>query len=194
MTGKQEVGTGGIETRPQKPERPGKGFFFFNPLLFRLVSLLWSHATYFARISRAERTLLLKRHFYTFFFPSLQPVFLTRRLNSLTNARIIFWRQACGFTSTNIRWAASITTTISHRNKQEEERLERERERRRPGVCGSFGFNFRSLVQAFPSDGLHGQWTEIHPQSGKKLVLLCSLHTSHTAQVQALFYLMLIKC
>lgn len=53
---------------------------------------------------------------------------------------------------------------------------------------GRFGFYFNSLVQAVTPDGLHGQWTEIHPKVGKKLVLLLySLHIGQATQVDALF-------
>lgn len=190
MTCKQEVATGGVETRPQKPERPGTVLSFYPSAVsssssaFESCDILWSD------ISSGEDPSFKNEDPQDIFFFFVTTRFLGSQIEFVDkHTRIISWRQACRFTSTNIRWAASRTTTT-----REEESLERERERRGPGVFGRSGFNFRSLVQAFPFDGLHGQWTEIHAKSGKKLVHLCSLHTSHTAQAQALFYLMLIKC
>lgn len=58
-------------------------------------------------------------------------------------------------------------TTTRQRNQQEEEKLGGRR--KSSGVCS---FNLSTLVQI--PDGLHGQWTEIHPKVGKKYVILSS--------------------
>lgn len=41
-----------------------------------------------------------------------------------------------------------------------------------------FGFNSRGLVRAGTPDGLHGQWTEIHAEVGKKKS--SCVHRDHT--------------
>lgn len=91
-----------------------------------------------------------------------------RRLNSLTNTGLISRRPGLQVHLDRhpVRSRREKTTT-RQRNQQEEEKLGGRR--KSSGVCS---FNLSTLVQI--PDGLHGQWTEIHPKVGKKYVILSS--------------------
>lgn len=85
VTCKQEVATGGVETRPQKPERPGTVLSLYPSAVssssspFESCDILWSD------ISSGEDPSFKNKDPQDISFSSLQPVFLARRLNSWTN-------------------------------------------------------------------------------------------------------------